>query len=252
MKYTIKKLAELAGVSTRTLRYYDQIGLLKPSEVNENNYRIYDEKNVNKLQQILFYRALDFPLNRIQKLINDPNFSRLQALKEQQLLLKSKRDELESLLTNIDATIKDFQGEEKMTDDEKFEAFKQTKISENEQRFGQEIRENYGKRVVDAANDKFVKLSEKKYQAMNNLEAELIQDLVELKKHPNLNSDLARKIFEEHKQWLKYTWSKYNEKMHRGLVNLYVEDERFTKYYDDKANTEVVKLLRDVIYKYTE
>ena len=110
MKYTIKKLAELAGVSTRTLRYYDQIGLLKPSEVNENNYRIYDEKNVNKLQQILFYRALDFPLNRIQKLINDPNFSRLQALKEQQLLLKSKRDELESLLTNIDATIKDFQG----------------------------------------------------------------------------------------------------------------------------------------------
>ena len=139
-----------------------------------------------------------------------------------------------------------------MTDDEKFEAFKQTKISENEQRFGQEIRENYGKRVVDAANDKFVKLSEKKYQAMNNLEAELIQDLVELKKHPNLNSDLARKIFEEHKQWLKYTWSKYNEKMHRGLVNLYVEDERFTKYYDDKANTEVVKLLRDVIYKYTE
>lgn len=252
MKYTIKKLAELAGVSTRTLRYYDQIGLLKPSEVNENNYRIYDEKNVNKLQQILFYRALDFPLNRIQKLINDPNFSRLQALKEQQLLLKSKRDELESLLTNIDATIKDFQGEEKMTDDEKFEAFKQTKISENEQRFGQEIRENYGKRVVDAANDKFVKLSEKKYQAMNNLEAELIQDLVELKKHPNLNSDLARKIFEEHKQWLKYTWSKYNAKMHRGLVNLYVEDERFTKYYDDKANTEVVKLLRDVIYKYTE
>lgn len=252
MKYTIKKLAELAGVSTRTLRYYDQIGLLKPSEVNENNYRIYDEKNVNKLQQILFYRALDFPLNRIQKLINDPNFSRLQALKEQQVLLKSKRDELESLLTNIDATIKDFQGEEKMTDDEKFEAFKQTKISENEQRFGQEIRENYGKRVVDAANDKFVKLSEKKYQAMNNLEAELIQDLVELKKHPNLNSDLARKIFEEHKQWLKYTWSKYNEKMHRGLVNLYVEDERFTKYYDDKANTEVVKLLRDVIYKYTE
>ncbi|CAJ2237164.1 MerR family transcriptional regulator [Companilactobacillus paralimentarius] len=252
MKYTIKKLAELAGVSTRTLRYYDQIGLLKPSEVNENNYRIYDEKNVNKLQQILFYRALDFPLNRIQKLINDPNFSRLQALKEQQVLLKSKRDELESLLTNIDATIKDFQGEEKMTDDEKFEAFKQTKISENEQRFGQEIRENYGKRVVDAANDKFVKLSEKKYQAMNNLEAELIQDLVELKKHPNLNSDLARKIFEEHKQWLKYTWSKYNEKMHRGLVNLYVEDERFTKYYDDKANTEIVKLLRDVIYKYTE
>lgn len=63
MKYTIKKLAEIAGVSKRTLRYYDQIDLLKPNELNKSNYRIYNEKNVNQLQQILFYRALGFPLS---------------------------------------------------------------------------------------------------------------------------------------------------------------------------------------------
>lgn len=252
MKYTIKKLAQLAGVSTRTLRYYDQIGLLKPSEVNEKNYRIYDKKNVNKLQQILFYRALDFPLDQIKRLINDPDLSRLQALKEQQKLLKTKRDELDDLLTNINVTIKSFQGEIKMTDTEKFNTFKQIKIKENEQKFGQEIRKDYGEEVVNTSNDKFAKLSEEKYQAMNNLEIELIQNLVELKKHPDLNSDLAKKIFEEHKQWLNYTWPKYNEKTHRGLADLYVEDDRFAKYYDDKANTEIVQLLRDVIYKYTK
>lgn len=252
MKYTIKKLAELAGVSTRTLRYYDQIDLLKPSEVNENNYRIYDEKNVNKLQQILFYRALDFPLDRIKRLINDPNTSRIQALKEQQKLLKAKRDELNDLLTNINTTIKSFQGEIEMADTEKFSAFKQTKIKENEQKFGQEIRRDYGEKTVNSANEKFAKLSEEKYQTMKNLEVELIQNLVDLKKQPDLDSKLAKKIFEEHKQWLNYTWPKYNKDMHRGLVDLYVEDERFARYYDDRANTEVVQLLRDIIYNYTK
>jgi len=66
MKYTIKKLADLAGISTRTLRYYDEIDLLNPNEVNNNNYRIYNEKNVNKLQQIMFYRSLDFSLLKIK------------------------------------------------------------------------------------------------------------------------------------------------------------------------------------------
>ncbi len=66
MDYTIKKLAEIAGISTRTLRYYDEIGLLKPYKINDSNYRIYNEKNVNKLQQIMFYRSLDFPLEKIK------------------------------------------------------------------------------------------------------------------------------------------------------------------------------------------
>lgn len=252
MKYTIKKLADLAGVSTRTLRYYDQIGLLKPSKINDSNYRIYNEKNVNKLQQIMFYRALDFPLNRIKQLVNDPGISRLEALKEQQRLLKIKRDELDGLLTNIDVTIKDFQGEIKMTDSEKFQAFKQEKLEENERKFGQEIRENYGERTVRDANNKFANLTEEKYQEMNDLEAQLIQNLVELKKHPDLDSDLARTIFEEHKQWLTYTWSKYDKNMHRGLADMYLQDERFAKYYDDRAKTKVVKFLRDVIYQYTK
>ena len=252
MKYTIKKLAELAGISTRTLRYYDQINLLKPNEVNENNYRIYDEKNVNKLQQIMFYRSLDFPLNKIKQLLDDPSFSRIQALTEQQQLLQAKQKEIDTLLTSIEKTIKEYRGEVKMTDTEKFEAFKQKQLSENETKFGQEIREKYGEETVKKSNQKYANLSESDFEEMKELEKELIKNLVALKQHPDLDSELASQIYQEHKQWLEFTWPKYNPEAHRGLVDMYLADDRFAKYYNDKAQVPVVQLLHDVVYRYTK
>ena len=252
MKYTIKKLAEMTGITTRTLRYYDDINLLKPSEVNENNYRIYDEKNVNKLQQILFYRSLNFPLQEIKKIMDDPNFSRIDALKQQQQLLLQEQEKINTLLTNIDLTIKDYQGEIEMTDTEKFKAFKKTKISENEAKYGMEIRQKYGSKTIEQSNQKFSKLSEVEFQQMQSVEKTLIDDLVALKQHLDLDSQLAQKIYQEHKQWLEYTWPSYTKKAHRGLVDMYISDARFGDYYDKKANMPVVQLLHDVIYEYTK
>ena len=252
MKYTIKKLAEMTGITTRTLRYYDDINLLKPSEVNENNYRIYDEKNVNKLQQILFYRSLNFPLQEIKKIMDDPNFSRIDALKQQQQLLLQEQEKINTLLTNIDLTIKDYQGEITMTDTEKFKAFKETRISENEVKYGAEIRQKYGSKTIEQSNQKFSKLSEVEFQQMQTVEKTLIEDLVALKKKPDLDSQLAQKIYQEHKQWLEYTWPSYTKEAHRGLVDMYISDARFGDYYDKKANMPVVQLLHDVIYEYTK
>lgn len=252
MKYTIKKLAEMTGITTRTLRYYDDINLLKPSEINENNYRIYDEKNVNKLQQILFYRSLNFPLQEIKKIMDDPNFSRIDALKQQQQLLLQEQEKINTLLTNIDLTIKDYQGEIEMTDTEKFTAFKKTKISENEVKYGAEIRQKYGSKTIEQSNQKFSKLSEVEFQQMQTVEKTLIDDLVALKQHPDLDSQLAQKIYQEHKQWLEYTWPSYTKEAHRGLVDMYISDARFGDYYDKKANMPVVQLLHDVIYEYTK
>lgn len=252
MKYTIKKLAEMTGITTRTLRYYDDINLLKPSEVNENNYRIYDEKNVNKLQQILFYRSLNFPLQEIKKIMDDPNFSRIDALKQQQQLLLQEQEKINTLLTNIDLTIKDYQGEIEMTDTEKFTAFKENRISENETKYGVEIRQKYGSKTVEQSNQKFSKLSEVEFQQMQSVEKTLIDDLVALKQHPDLDSQLAQKIYQEHKQWLEYTWPSYTKEAHRGLVDMYISDARFGDYYDKKANMPVVQLLHDVIYEYTK
>lgn len=252
MKYTIKKLAELAGISTRTLRYYDQIGLLKPREINKSNYRIYDEKNVNKLQQIMFYRSLDFPLAKIKEIMTDPDFSRLKALKDQRQMLLNKQSEINTLLTNIDLTIKNYSEETKMADTDKFKAFKQQQIDNNENEFGKEIRAKYGEEAVTKSNEKFGDLSEKDYQEMQSLEQQLVNDLVDLKKKPDLDSELAKKVYQEHKKWLGYTWSTYSKESHRGLVEMYLNDDRFSKYYNDKAKTPVVKLLHDVVYHYTK
>lgn len=252
MKYTIKKLAELAQISTRTLRYYDNIGLLKPNEINKSNYRIYDEKNVNQLQQIMFYRSMDFPLQKIKQIMSDPEFSRLEALQEQQKLLQAKQAEINALLTNIEMTIKDYQGVITMKDNQKFTAFKQQKITENEQRYGSEIRQKYGSQTVESANQKFGNLTTEEYQTMQKIEQELIQNLVKLAADPDLDSELAQKIYQKHRQWLSYTWNDYSKKAHRGLVDMYVADERFSRYYDEKAQTKVAGLLRDVVYRYTK
>ncbi len=80
MKYTINKLAKLAGVSTRTLRYYDEIGLLRPARMSSNGYRVYGQKEVDRLQQILFYRELGVPLEEIKKILSSKEFDELDRL----------------------------------------------------------------------------------------------------------------------------------------------------------------------------
>lgn len=249
MKYTIKKLAEIAGVSKRTLRYYDQIDLLKPNELNKSNYRIYNEKNVNQLQQILFYRALGFPLSKIKQIMNDPNFSRLEALKSQREMLIEQQSEINKLLTNINQTIKDYKGEVKMADSEKFEVFKKKQLETNELDYGEELREKYKKSTIEQVNEKYSQLDKNDFKNMKEIENNLIVNLLKLRKNPN--SILEEKIYREHRQWLEYTWPNYTKEAHRGLVDMYLSDARFAKYYDDKAKVPVIRLLHDVIYHYT-
>ena len=107
MKMQIKEFAELTGVSVRTLHYYDEIGLLKPSAVDEQNgYRFYDENSLERLQAILFYRELDFPLKDISKLLSSPNYDRIKALTEQKHLLTLKKERMERLIFALDSLMK--------------------------------------------------------------------------------------------------------------------------------------------------
>lgn len=251
MEYTIKQFADLAGISTRTLRYYDQIDLLKPKYNSNNNYRIYGEKQVDRLQQILFYKALEFSLSDIQRLMNDDDYSELNALKEQQKLLLSKQNDLNSLLNTIDTTIKAKQEGIKMTDNKKFEAFKNTKLEENESEFGQEIRDKYGDDTVNQSNQKFANLTQNDMKKMQEIEEDMFSNLRKVDES-DLDSPEARLVYEDHKKWLSYSWPDYKASAHRGLVDMYLADERFSKYYNDRANRPVVQLLRDVVYHYTK
>ncbi len=106
MSYSIHQLATLAGVSVRTLHYYDEVGLLTPTRLKRNDYRQYEEAELLRLQQIMFFRELDFPLEQIKKILASPNFDMRRALQEQRHLIKIKRHRLDRLIATIDKTIK--------------------------------------------------------------------------------------------------------------------------------------------------
>lgn len=94
MEYTIQKLARLAGISTRTLRYYDEIDLLKPARINSSGYRLYGQKEVDRLQQIMFYRELGFPLETIKEIMANPLFDERKALQDHLKHLLEKESKL--------------------------------------------------------------------------------------------------------------------------------------------------------------
>jgi DNA-binding transcriptional MerR regulator len=103
--YTVRQVAAFAGVSIRTLHVYDEIGLLKPADRTESRYRMYGEKELLRLQQILFYKELDFSLEEIGRILDSPDFDIVQALAQHKISLAAKRERLDTLLATIDNTI---------------------------------------------------------------------------------------------------------------------------------------------------
>jgi DNA-binding transcriptional MerR regulator len=99
---TISQVAELTGISTRTLQYYDEIGLLKPSELTSSGYRMYSDEVLQKLQQILFFKELDFKLKEINEILQKPDFDKVEAFKKQKKLLCLKRDRIDNLIKLLD------------------------------------------------------------------------------------------------------------------------------------------------------
>lgn len=103
---TVKNVSEITGISIRTLRYYDEIGLLKPTELTEAGYRLYDNKALEKLQEIMFFRELEIPLMDIKKIMDNPNYDKEQVLLAQKSLLEQKRNRLNGIIELITDVIK--------------------------------------------------------------------------------------------------------------------------------------------------
>ena len=136
MEYSIQELSRLSGVTTRALRWYDQIGLLKPGRVAENGYRYYGEAEVDRLQDILYYRALGVELAKIKECLDDPAFDRLTALRSHLSALEAEHERLEKLIRSVKDTIGAEERNEKMRDEQKFEAFKKQAVEQNEKTYG--------------------------------------------------------------------------------------------------------------------
>lgn len=249
MEYTIQKLSKLAGVSTRTLRYYDQYGLLVPLRTSSNGYRIYGQKEVDRLQQILFYREMGIPLEDIKSILSSPGFDSKRALESHLSALIAKRGQIDLLIANVEKSLKSLGGEIVMTDKEKFEGFKEKLIAENDEKYGKEVREKYGDEAVERSNAKVRGMSQEQYDEAQRLAEAYQEALKEAFKKGDPTSELAQKACDLHRQWLCCYYDGYSKEYHKGLGQMYIDDPRFTEYYDKVAPGCAV-FLRDAINFY--
>ncbi len=249
MEYTVQMLGQMAGVSTRTLRYYDEIGILKPARINSSGYRIYQQAEVDRLQQILFYKELGVSLDTIKKLISSPSFDKTKALQEHHKQLLDKRKQLDLLIANVEKTIASTEGRITMTDKEKFEGFKQQMIDDNETKYGKEIREKYGVDTVNRSNEKLKNMTKADFDQMSDLSNEILETLSKAFATGDPSSELAQRTAELHKKWISFYWNEYSKEAHANLSQMYVDDERFKSHYEKQLG--MTEFFRDTIHIYT-
>ncbi|MCL2363550.1 MAG: MerR family transcriptional regulator [Defluviitaleaceae bacterium] len=235
MEYTVNMISKISGVSARTLRYYDEIGLLKPMRVAASGYRLYGQRELDTLQQILFYRELDFSLDGIKCILLATDFDREQAFHRHLAQLSEKRERIDILIDNITKSISAMKGDITMSNNEKFEGFKQTLVDENEQKYGNEIRSKYGDAVADASNANFKGLTQAQYNEGERLRIAYEEKLKAAFMADDPASELAQQACDLHRQWLLVFYPKYNKEYHKGLAEMYVADERFKANYEKLA-----------------
>lgn len=236
----VKELADLVGISVRTLHHYDEIGLLVPDSVTEAGYRQYSQENIEKLQQILFFKTLDFPLKKIKEIIESPTFERQEALEIQHKMLLSKRQRLNQMIKTIEKSIQYAKGEIEMTNEEKFEGFD---FSNNP--YEQEARERWGDKAVDAANEK-AQTFDKEDEARFN---QLFRDLAAIR-HLSAEDPQAQEAID---QWYKFLnqMGNYSLEAFKGLGQMYIDDVRFTKNIDQFGDG-LALFMRDAMAVYAE
>ena len=235
MLYSIQKMSQISGVSGRTLRYYDELGLLKPKEISNVGYRKYSDAEVDKLQQILLYKQMGLKLEEIKTILKNPDFDLKQALEKQKKQLLLERNRLQQIIETVEKTLEGMKGKYQMT---------------NEEKYGQEIRQKYGEEVVQVSNKKYLNLSEDEFSDMQVTESELLDKLTTYLSQPDINQTLAKEIFKLHKKWLQFSWATYQSDAHKGVAMMYVMDERFTAYYDNRAGVGSAEALNQIIQYY--
>lgn len=227
MKYTVKQLADLSGTSVRTLHYYDEIGLLKPSYVEENGYRYYEAKELLKLQQILFFKELDFSLEDIMKIIQSPGFETLEALKDQQKLLESEQKRILKLLISIEKTIKTLKGGGNMKTDDMFEPFTDAELYE----LKEEAKQKWGK--TDAYKQSVERTKGWKKEDYDRIKAQNIAlaRKLALAMDMDMKSAEVQSLIDEHYASITIFYDCSHD-FYNNLGKMYVADARFTQYYD--------------------
>ena len=199
----VKEVADLVGISVRTLHHYDEIGLLKPSEFTESGYRLYSSGDLDLLQQILFFKELGFPLKKIKEIIDSPVFNRQEALLAQRRMLLAKRMQLDEMIQTLDKTIQNIKGEITMSNKEKFKGF-----HFNENPYEKEARGRWGDAAVNQSNENINAMIKQQKEDLAEICNSIYRKLADLR-HLAPDSPEAQAAITEWYDVLNNNFSKY-------------------------------------------
>jgi len=229
MPYTVHQLAELANISARTLHHYDQIGLLKPFRAT-NGYRHYNENDLLKLQQILFFRELNFPLTEIKEILTAKDFNMMHALQDQKKLLSLQKKRLGKLITTIETTIHKINQNIPMNDQELYNTFSDNEIDQ----YAAEAKQRWGNtKAYQQSQVRYGKLTKAQKGELKKQSEKLLQEIASLMKLPPSAKEVQL-LITKHYEGLRNFYDP-NPTIYRGLANMYIEDSRFTAHYEQYA-----------------
>ncbi len=246
--YSISELARLAGISVRTLHHYDQIGLLQPGERNpENDYRIYHYPDLLRLQQILFFRELDFPLKKIKQILDDPEVDQIELLARHHHHLGLRIARLKKLQTTIEKTIQNLQEEEYMplTDQELYEGFNQETID----RYKKEVKEKYDPKMVQLADRNARKLNKSEWAAVKQEGIAIAAELSKLIDRDPQDNEVQALAARQH-AWIENFYPASAE-MFRSLGLLYTTNQEFRDFYD-RVTPGLADFLKEAMDHYAD
>lgn len=242
MKLTVSETAKLTGISVRTLHYYDAMGLLHPAELSEAGYRYYGEAELERLQQILFYKELDFPLKEIEQIMNQPSYSRDETLRRQKELLQMKQERLQRLIGLIDSNLK---GEYDMS----FEEFDMSEIEKVKETYASEVKERWGNTDAYAQSEQKTKgYTKEDWKRITEESDEIMKTFADLRE----SAPDAKATQEAVKKWQDFITANYydcSKEILAGLGSMYVADERFRQNID-KFGEGTAQCMSDAIAAY--
>lgn len=247
MKYTVQKLADLACVSVRTLHYYDEIDLLKPSYVHENGYRYYEQKELLRLQQILFFRELEFSLEQITKMMKSPTFNMAKALEDQKKMLEIKKKRINALIMTINTTIDSMKGgENKMSTNKLYDGFDKKEMEQYQEEAKQRWGDTDAYKQSQERTKNWTDADYKRIAQEGNIFTQKLANAMD----KDIKSPKVQELVRQHHKGIE-TFYDCSYEMYRGLAEMYVADARFTKFYD-KFRPGLAKWLRDAIMYYCD
>jgi DNA-binding transcriptional MerR regulator len=231
MAYTVGEVARLAGITSRTLHHYDEIGLLRPRERSPGGYRLYDRNDLQRLQEILYFRELGFGLGEIRAAMSDPRYDRGRALRRQRTLLLGHIERLESLIGSLDAAIDAHERGVTMNKEDMFEVFGDFDPAQYEE----EVERRWSGPALDESRRRTSRFTKNQWIEIRDESEAIARRFAELKESgTDPESEEAVAVAESHRRHIERFYPCSHE-MHVGLGEMYVQDPRFTAYWDRYA-----------------